>query len=144
MQAEGDQIMSFCPECGIDHHIADREAVAAADREVTLAKIHADRDIKIAQIGASSAAVLAETDNALEVARAEGKVEGMETVIESGGVDGQAAEPGGTGEPIVVESPAAEPVAELEPELAPPVIESSSPSSSSRSSGGGWWDGYGR
>jgi hypothetical protein len=130
----------FCPECGTDHHVADRAAEAAADREVTLAKIAADRDIKIAQIGAHSAAELAETDNALEVARAAGKVEGMETVIESGAGDGQADELGEPGEPIVVETPAAEP----EPaaaELEPPIVETSSPSSSPSSSSG-WWAGY--
>jgi hypothetical protein len=131
----------FCPECGTDHHVADRAAEAAADREVTLAKIQADRDIKIAQITANSAAALAETENALEVAHAEGKVEGMETVIDSAAVgDGQAPELGEPGEPIVVESPA-EPVAEPEPDLAPPVVDTSS-SPSSRSSSNNWWAGY--
>ena len=132
----------FCPECGVDHHAADRAAEAVADREVTLAKIHADRDIKIAQIAAHSAAELAETDNALQVERAKGQVEGMETVIESGAVGGQAAELPGTGEPIVVEPPEPEPEP-VEPELAPPVVESSSPSSG-KGGGGGWWDGYAR
>lgn len=129
----------FCPECGADHHVADRAAEAAADREVTLAKIAADRDIRIAQITANSAAALAETENALEVAHAEGKVEGMETVIDSAAVDGQAPELGEPGAPIVVESES-EPVAEPEPDLAPPLVETSSPRSSSSSDG--WWSGY--
>lgn len=132
----------FCSECGIDHHVADRQAEAAADREVTLAKIQADRDIKIAQITANSAAALAETDNALEVARAEGQVEGMETVIQSGAVEGQAPEPGEPGEPIVVTAPDPEPVAEPEPDFMPPMAESTSRPASSRSGSSGWWDGY--
>lgn len=129
--------MTFCPECGVDHHVADRIAEQAADREVTLAKIQADRDIKIAQIGAHSAAELAETENALDVARAAGKVEGMETVIDAGAVDGQAEEPG-DGAPIVVE--AEEPEPEPEPDLEPPLAESSSASSGPRQTG--WWSGY--
>jgi hypothetical protein len=132
----------FCPECGTDHHVADRAAEAAADREVTLAKIEADKVIKVEQIRAGAARDLAETDNALSTARAEGVAEGMETVIDAGaGVD-QAAEPGEPGEPIVVEAPAAEP----EPaaaELEPPIVETSSSSpSSGSSSSSGWWAGY--
>ena len=131
----------YCPECGTDHHVADRAAEAAADREVTLAKIQADRDIQIAKITANSAAALAETDNALEVARAKGQVEGMETVIDSAAVgDGQAPELAEPGEPIVVESPA-EPEPEPEPDLMPPVVDTSS-SPSSRSSSNNWWAGY--
>lgn len=131
----------FCPECGADHHRDDRAVEAAADREVTLARIQADRDIKIAQITANSAATLAETDNALEVAHAEGKVKGMETVLESGAVDGQAEDLGESGAPIVLPDPDPGPAPEPEPELAPPVVESSS-SPSSRSNSPGWWTGY--
>lgn len=133
----------FCPECGSDHHVADRAAEAAADREVTLAKIAADRDIKIAQITAHAAAEVAETDNALSTARAEGIAEGMETVIDAGAVDGQAEELAEPGAPIVLEEPPAEPEPAAADMAPPEVIETSSPSSSS-SSAGGWWDGYGR
>lgn len=134
----------FCPTCGVNHHAADEAAEAAADREVTLAKINADRDVKIAQINASVTRDTAEIENTIDLARAEGKTQGMETVLESGAVDGQAEELAEPGEPIVVEAPAEDPAPTV-PDMAPPeVIETSSPSSSSRSSGGGWWDGYGR
>lgn len=129
----------FCPECGTDHHVADRAAEAAADREVTLAKIEADKTIKVEQIRAGAARELAETDNALTTARAEGIAEGMETVIDAGTGGDQAAELG-DGAPIVVDAPAAEPEPEPEPELAPPVAPSSP--SSSPSSSAGWWAGY--
>ena len=130
--------MSYCPECGVDHHAADRIAEQAADREVTLAKIHADRDIKIAQIGANVTRDTADVDQAAELARAEGKAEGMETAIDGAAVD-QAPELG-DGAPIVVDAPAAEPELEAEPELAPPPAPPSSPSSPSSSAG--WWAGY--
>jgi hypothetical protein len=130
----------FCPECGTDHHVADRAAEAAADREVTLAKIEADKTIKVEQIRAGAARELAETDNALTTARAEGIAEGMETVIDAGTSGDQAAELG-DGAPIMVDAPAAEPeLADVEPELAPPPAPPSSPSPSSSSSAG-WWAG---
>lgn len=131
----------FCPECGADHHIADRAEEAAADREVTLAKITADRDIKIAQINASVTRDVAETENALDTAHAEGVAEGMETALGSAAVDGQADELGEPGDPVVLEVAPPEPEPEPEPDLAPPELAgTSSPSSSSRSSG--WWSGY--
>jgi hypothetical protein len=133
----------FCPECGADHHVADRAAEAAADREVTLAKIEADKEIKIEQIRAGAARDLAEVDNALKTERAEGIAEGMETALDAATGGAQAEEPGEPGEPVIVETPPAEEPAPTVPDMAPPeVIETSSPSS--RSSGGGWWDGYGR
>lgn len=129
----------FCTECGADHHIADRAAEAAADREVTMLKIQADRDIKIAQINARSAAELAETDNALRTEHAEGVAEGMGTALDAATGGAQAEEPGEPGAPIMIESPPEEPEAPA-PDMAPPeVVETSSPRSSS---GGGWWDGY--
>ena len=132
----------FCPQCGVDHHAGEREAEAVADREVTLAKIQADRDIKIAQITANTARDVAETENAIDTARAEGVAEGMETALGSAAVDGQGAEPGG--EPIIVETAEPEPEPEAEPgpdaDMVPPVIETPEPRR--RGGGGGWWDGY--
>lgn len=133
----------FCPECGADHHVADRAAEAAADREVTIEKIHADRDIRIAQIEANVRRDVAETENALETAHAEGVAEGMQTVVDAATGDGQAPELAPDGAPIIVDAAAAAPEPEPEPALAPPVVEPS-PSSSSRSGGNGWWSGYGR
>ena len=130
----------FCPECGTDHHVADRAAEAAADREVTLAKISAERDVKIAQIEAGVRRDTAEAENALETARAEGIAEGMTTVVETGAVvDGQAPEPG-AGDPIVVEAPEAEAEPEADPEMMPPVVETPAPHSGKSASG--WWAGY--
>lgn len=132
----------FCPQCGIDHHAAERIEEQAADREVTLAKINADRDVKIAQINASVTRDTAEIENTIDLARAEGKTAGMETVLENSAVDGQADQLG-DGAPIIVESPAPGPEPEPEPELEPPVAPTTS-SSPSPGRGGGWWDGYAR
>lgn len=130
----------FCPECGIDHHIADREEVAAADRQIALAKIEADRDIKIAQISAGAAKELAETDNALQTARAKGQAEGMETVLGELGGGGGDQVPDAEPEPIEIPEP--EPAPDPPADLEPPIVETSRPSSSGSSSG--WWAGYPR
>jgi hypothetical protein len=128
----------FCPTCGIDHHVAERAEEQAADRAVELARIEANRDITIAKITANVTRDTADVDQAAELARAEGKAEGMETAIDGAAVD-QAPELG-DGEPIVVSAPDAEPELEPEPELAPPPAPPSSPSSPSSSAG--WWAGY--
>lgn len=128
----------YCPECGIDHHAADRAEEQAADRAVELARIEANRDITIAKINASVTRDTADVDQAAALAHAEGEAEGMQTALEGGaGVD-QA--PDVNGAPIVVESPEPEPAPEPEPELAPPPAPPSSPEPGSR--GSGWWSGY--
>lgn len=131
--------MSYCPECGVDHHIADREAEKIADREVMLARIGADKEIKIAQINAGAVKELAETENALRTEHAEGITEGMETVLAAAGGGGQAEEPGDV-PPVVVEAPAEEPAEEPGPDMEPPIVETPSPRSSS--SDRGWFAGY--
>jgi hypothetical protein len=130
----------YCPECGTDHHVADRIEQAELDRQVEIERIHANRDIKVAEIGARVAGTLAETENAIDTAKAEGIAEGMETALDAAAGGGQAAEPG-DGAPIVVESPAAEPEPEEPeaPDMMPPVVDTA-PSPGKKESG--WWDGY--
>ena len=76
--------MSFCAECGIDHHAGDPgEVEAAADREVEIERLRTKRDIEVARITASAAKDISETEAETGTARAEGQVEGMETVLET-------------------------------------------------------------
>ncbi len=107
--------MSFCPECGIDHHAAERAEADAAkaetDRAVEIARLETKRDIEVARINAGAATAISETEAEADVARAEGIAEGMETVIDSAAPD--APEPGG--DPIIVTEPAPEPEPESEP-----------------------------
>lgn len=130
--------MSFCPDCGMDHHIADREVAAAADREVEITRLNTRRDIEVARITANAAKDISETEAETGTARAEGQVEGMETVLETisgGGEAGEGGEP-----PVIVEAPDPEPEPEPDPDVAPPPADPAPAPRGNKSRG--WWDGY--
>lgn len=129
--------MSFCPDCGIDHHAGDREIEAAADREVEIERLRTKRDIEVARITASAAKDISETEAETGTARAEGQVEGMETVLEtiSGGEPDDGGDP-----PVIVEAPGPEPETEPGPDVAPPPEEPAAVPRENK--GNGWWDGY--
>src|SRR6266702_6029225 len=99
----------FCPECGIDHHVAARaeaDAVKAeTDRAVEIARLETKRDIEVDRITAGAATSISETEAEADVARAEGIAEGMENVIDAATPDAPAPE----GDPIVITGPAPEP-----------------------------------
>lgn len=123
----------YCADCGTAH-----ECTSAAETELALARVWANRDIEVARINASAAKDIAETGAEHSSEHAEGVAEGMETALEAvaGGGEPEAAE----GEPIVVD-PGSEPdpVLEEEPENAPDVVEVSPPAESGR---GGYWSMY--
>jgi len=131
--------MPFCPNCGtpLDGSLPRPEPEPEA---VTLARINAERDVKVAQISARQerdwnesreAIAEVEAEAAVEVAAAEAEVIGE--IIAAETADPPEAEP--LPEPVVVEAPA--PAPELSD--APPVVEHHEPRvPRSR----GWWDGY--
>jgi hypothetical protein len=90
------------------------EEITAA--EVEIAKIQANRDIKLAQIGAGVAEHVAEVDQAAELGHAEGKAEGLEEAITP-----PEPEPSETPVVVVGDSPPPE-----EPEITPPPADESS------------------
>ncbi len=91
----------FCPDCGIDHHAAERteaDAVKAeADRAVEIARLETKRDIEVARINAGAATAISETEAEADVARAEGIAEGMENVIDAATPDAPPSQSLGRG-----------------------------------------------
>ena len=131
--------MAFCANCGHpqDGSIAAPAEVPESD-EVRIARINADRDVKVAQLAArqerewnESREVIAETEAeaAVEVAVAEAEVIGTIIAAET-----SEPEPEPMPEPVVVEAPAPEP----EPSDAPPVVDHREPREKKR----GFWDAY--
>src|SRR6185437_937860 len=95
----------FCSNCGTPVDVA---AAAAAEGEMTdamaqveITRINRAADVKIAQINAGTVRELADVDQAAELARAEGEVDGMENVLDTMAGD----PPAENGPPIVVEQP---------------------------------------
>jgi len=91
--------MRYCPDCGTGHDCT-AEAAAAPNPEVEIARINAERDVKVAQIGAREsremndhfeAVAEIEADAQVETAIAEAEVIGA--AIESGAVAEESAEP---------------------------------------------------
>lgn len=122
----------FCPDCGTPHEC---EAFEADKSAVTIARINADRDVKLAEIGARAGVKIAETEAEHSADFAEGKAEGLETAI---GGDEPDPEPEG-GEIVVDTSEEAEPEADPEPEGEPEVVEVPDPAQPKR---GGYWGAY--
>lgn len=126
----------YCPECGADHHAAERaereETERLADREVEIERLRTKRDIEVARIQASAAKDIAEEEADADLAHAEGIAEGMAEVIDAASPD---PEPEPEPVPVIVDAPA-----EPEPEVpAPPVTEESGHERRSRPRGIGLW-----
>ena len=130
--------MAFCSNCG---HPQDGSITAPAEvpesDEVRIARIQADRDVKVAQLAAKqerewneSREVIAETEAgaAVEVAVAEAEVIG--TIIAAETAEPEA-EPEPLPAPVIVE-------AEPEESDAPPVVEPSEPREPRRRGLGMW------
>lgn len=135
--------MSYCPDCGADHHAGDREAQAAADREIEIERLRTERDIKVARIQAGvqreeleTVEAVAEVEAEAEVASAVATAEVIGEVIatEAGAGDGQDdGDP-----PVIVE--VTEPESDPGPEApAPPELEPTEPETKKAP---GWWDAY--
>jgi hypothetical protein len=133
--------MPFCPHCGgeVDHLVETASPVEeAVSAEVEIARINAERDVKVAQIAArqdkdwnETHAEVAEIEADAEVAAAEATAEVIGEVIAAEG-DAPAEEE--TDPVVVVEAPPEDP----EPETAPPPAEETTPKETSK----GWWDAY--
>lgn len=113
----------FCPQCGADHHEGERAAEAAAVTEVEIARIQAERDVKVAQINArlardelETAEVIAETEAEAEVGAAAAEAAVLGELLNAAGDQ----EP----EPVIIDAP---PLDEPEPDptddAAPPPVE---------------------
>jgi cell envelope opacity-associated protein A len=129
----------FCPECGTDHHLAERLEREAekteTDREIELARINAKRDVEIARITAGAAKDVADAEATEEVAHAEGVVDGMHEVLEA--QQPPAPEPEADPAPVVLNAPIVDaPVDEHED--APPVADAREQSEPKKAGLGMW------
>jgi len=132
----------FCPECGVDHHAADREATAAVDREVEIARINAKRDVDVARIGArmnreelEAAEEIAETQADAQVDTAVAEAEILGAAIENAD-----APPGEL--PAIIAAPDidVDQSQEADPEELPPTEGSPAPEPAApKSRGLGMW-----
>ena len=122
----------FCPECGIDHHAAERaerEAEqVAADREVEIERLRTKRDIEVARIQASAAKDIAEEEADADLAHAEGVADGMREIVEAAAPE---PEPEPEPEPVIINAPVAD--ADADADDGPPAAEGSSRPSRRRS-----------
>jgi len=134
--------MSYCPDCGVDHHAGEREETAALDREVEMERLRTKRDVEVARIQAGAVKDVTETevDAEVEVAaiEAEAGVEAAEAVAYV--LEEVVSPPEPEAAPVVVVDAPAEPAApeggeEAEP---PPVHE---PRGNSSYGNSGWFAG---
>jgi hypothetical protein len=130
----------YCPDCGDPHECAVQAERDDAKTRIRLAEIEAQRDIRVAELAAANrdveaaAAVdIATAEMEAETAHAEGRADGMETVLEDLG--------GGGGEPASEPAPAVElvdpPDDGPEVEAAPPPPDAEHEHAAKR--GGGFW-----
>jgi hypothetical protein len=121
--------MMYCSHCGnpVEHETpveAEAESVAeVVSADVEIARINADKEIKLAQIGARVEEHVSEVDQAADLAHAEGVAEGMAEVI-------TPPEPETPESPVIVveDNPDTE-----TPEITPPLAEDSSEPSEPKS-----------
>jgi len=126
--------------CGVHHEgEAETEAVAevAAVEEITradveIARINADKEIRLAKIAAG----IAESETQIEAAHAEGRAEGMQDALDAVAPDPEPVAP------VIVDAPEPDPEPVVDP-LAPPVMDSSpeheKPKRSSHGMSRGWF-----
>lgn len=132
--------MKYCPDCGTPHECTTEQR-DADKTEVTLARIAADRDIRIAEIGARVERHVADVEAEHSSEHAEGVTEGMTTVLEAVNGGGDLDDPDGdAGDPVVVTADADgdEDGEDADDDVAPPVVvPDPEPKAAS-----GWWSGY--
>ena len=76
--------MTFCTECGQDHHAGEREEQTALDREVEMERLRTARDIQVARINAG--VVRDVTEEVAETELAVAEVEARSCTAASGRV----------------------------------------------------------
>ena len=91
--------MTFCTECGVDHHAGEREERTAVDREIELARINAKRDVDVARInarvdreGLETAEEIAEVEAEAAVEAAAVEAEVIGAALEASDVDAEPIE----------------------------------------------------
>lgn len=133
--------MPYCPHCGneTEQFIAIAPPVAdPVDREVEIARINAERDIKVAEIAARQDRNWNETRVEVAGIEAVAEVESAEATAEViGEVLAIEAGPDAPAEPVIIDAPQA--IAEDEPEDAPPETEGSPPPAVKSKIGLGAW-----
>jgi len=104
-----------CADCGLTHDaplVVEAEPEAAVEAtlatDVEIARIEADRDIKVARIGAG----VAETEIESRIGALEGELRGMREALDR---LAPAPEPEPAPAPIVVDAPVTEPEVEMPP-----------------------------
>lgn len=139
---------TWCPNCGDSHECTAELAREDDKTRIQLATIEANRDIRIAELGAQAAKVdaaaavdIAEAEAAIDTAEAEGRAEGMETAIDD--LSGAGAVPDGAGQDgadasAVPEFPVIEDEAAAETTPPPP----DAPPPPRKPGRTGWWDNY--
>jgi hypothetical protein len=112
--------LHLCADCGLAHE-SPGDAAPPVIPEVEIARINADRDVKVAQLAARqdkawNETMLEETEIRAdaEVAVAEVQAEAIAEVIAAEGEASVEAAGDGTPEPVIVEAP------EPGPDVAPP------------------------
>jgi len=115
--------MRYCPDCGDPHECAAENERDDAKTKIRLAEIDASKEIRIAELRAgeteteAAAAVdIAAAEAVIDAAGAEGKAEGMETVIDAA----VGAPPDAEADPVIVEVPGGDSGADPGPEAAAP------------------------
>ena len=79
--------MTYCTECGQDHHAGEREEQTALDREVEMERLRTKRDVEVARIQAGvvrdTVEIEAETETEVAAVEAESGVEAAEAVADA-------------------------------------------------------------
>jgi hypothetical protein len=128
--------MRFCQNCGTGHE-CEAETGGRTDPAVEIARIEAERDVKVAQIGARQDKAWNETR--VEVAELEAEAE-VAAAVAGAEVVGAAIEAGiqPEPEPVIIDAPEA--IADDAPDDAPPEVEGSEPPAAKRKTVGlGAW-----
>jgi hypothetical protein len=127
--------MKYCQDCGNPHECAAETVSNVEAEETKRVRIQADRDIRIAEVQAGAAKVIAEVEAESEADHLEGVIEGVELV--AGDAEPDADD---TTVPTIVvqgDDPGAEETTDVEE---PPEVTSIP--EPAKSGGGGYWGGY--
>lgn len=132
--------MAFCPHCGAETELAIPVAAPIAEAvnsEVEIARINAERDVKVAQISARQEKDWNETRVEVATVEAEAEVAAAEATAEViGEVLAADAEPEPDPEPIVIDAPTVE---DEVVDDAPPENDGPAPHEPSKPRGLGFW-----
>lgn len=127
----------LCPECGLEHG-ADIDAAPVVETEavteaaVEIAKVEADRDITLAKIAVKAE----ETGDTARIAELEGRLRGIEEMLDRLAPPAPAEEIPAEPEVVVVDAPEPDPVIDAGGIEPPPIAEPVAGKGKRRSA---WW-----